>query len=243
MNKQAQATIEASIEYFELLSKITPDGEKRTYDYEVVVENYGEYPTKWVTIIVCEEYIETNQGTSSASYIRDGNTQYSSRKYTTTNTHRYSYTHKLGKSVPPRKRYRELVNRNWDRILFDAKKRLSKPYVHSVMGEDTKGNRFHYVYDEETNFVNGRWFDTKTETSSCVVATCIYKGENEPEVVYLRHLRDAYVSKTRLGRRFISAYYRNGNELVAIFETSYLLRVTAKTTLSGILALSRALKF
>jgi hypothetical protein len=243
MDDKIDNVIEANIEHFEVLSSITPEGEKRSYDYEVVVENYGEAPTKWVTVVVCEEYIEIEHGTRGSSYIRDGNTQYTSTKYTTTNTHRYSYVHKMGKSIPPKKRYREVVNRNWDRVLFDEKKRISKPYVHSIMGEDTKGKKFHYVYDNETNFVNGQWFDTKTATSSCVVATCIYKGENEPEVVYLRHLRDAYLSKTKLGRRFIAAYYRNGNELVAFFEKSYLLRVTAKTILSGFLALSRALKF
>ena len=56
-----------------------------------------------------------------------------------------------------------------------------------------------------------------TSQSNCYIATMVYGSHDAPEVLVLRLYRDTVLSKSRLGRIFIKAYYRYSPLLVKKF--------------------------
>lgn len=68
----------------------------------------------------------------------------------------------------------------------------------------------------------------KAQEKSCYVATSVYGDQCHGDVVTLRAFRDDYLSKTNLGRRFISWYYTNGSLLANRIAGNEIVKMAVK---------------
>jgi hypothetical protein len=68
----------------------------------------------------------------------------------------------------------------------------------------------------------------------CFVATAAYRDYDHPMVKELRIVRDEVFARTKVGRKFIAAYYRHGPKAAAVVAPRPALRLAARTLLTPI---------
>ena len=95
--------------------------------------------------------------------------------------------------------------------------------------ESTKG------FSETFNFPNGTLRIQMNEASACFVATAVFGDSFHPTVIELRSYRDKVLTKSRLGRTFISVYYCVGPYLADIVKSMPALRWATRHMLNGII--------
>jgi len=76
---------------------------------------------------------------------------------------------------------------------------------------------------------------------SSFTATAAYGSYDHPDVVLLRNIRDRYILKFDLGRRFVSVYYSLSPPLVRFVKRHEILRYASKAALFPVVIFSRLL--
>jgi len=66
----------------------------------------------------------------------------------------------------------------------------------------------------------------------CFIATAVYRSDGAPEVQALRHFRDTYLVRSRVGRAFIRSYYGISPTVANCIRKNETLRIITKCTLT-----------
>lgn len=69
----------------------------------------------------------------------------------------------------------------------------------------------------------------------CYIATMVYGSYNHPQVLILRNFRDEVLSKSALGKWFISFYYKKSPKLVILLHNKKVLNFAIRKTLDQII--------
>lgn len=78
---------------------------------------------------------------------------------------------------------------------------------HGYDRDDNRGTRNHsYDFDPNTPYRADSGSDS-SKSPSCYIATAVYGDINHPQVVALRSIRDNKLSKSSIGKSFVSFYY------------------------------------
>jgi hypothetical protein len=77
--------------------------------------------------------------------------------------------------------------------------------------------------------------------SGCFIATAAYGSKDHPNVILLKKVRDIYLKKYELGRRFISAYYRFSPPVARFLQGHEMLRIASRAALFPTIIFSRLL--
>lgn len=80
---------------------------------------------------------------------------------------------------------------------------------------------------------------TGSEVDACFIATAAYGSLMANDVELLRHVRDAYLTRTALGELAVEAYYTFGPGVAAVIAPSELLRATTRAALAPLVQLIR----
>ena len=79
----------------------------------------------------------------------------------------------------------------------------------------------------------------KKESSGCFIATAAYETPLAEEIGLLRRFRDEHLDQYRLGRAFITTYYRLSPPIAKIIKQSRVLRTMTRAALYPIIWLLR----
>ena len=82
---------------------------------------------------------------------------------------------------------------------------------------------------------------TGSEVDACFIATAAYGSLMANDVELLRHVRDAYLSRSALGELAVEAYYTFGPGVASVIAPSELMRATARAVLAPVVATIRLL--
>jgi hypothetical protein len=104
---------------------------------------------------------------------------------------------------------------------------------------DKGGRLTSHKVKSEINTGAGKMHLESKSGPTCFVATATYNDLNHPNVTYLRCFRDVILSKSKLGRSFISWYWRVGPKLAKHVESSSLLKIFSKTIISSVVFVLR----
>jgi hypothetical protein len=79
--------------------------------------------------------------------------------------------------------------------------------------------------------------DYRKNDSSCFIATMVYESPEHKQVKYLRHFRDNYLSKSKVGRFFIKYYYEFSPKVVAKLQDNRLINNLIKDALDIVISI------
>lgn len=75
----------------------------------------------------------------------------------------------------------------------------------------------------------------KLKSGPCFIATAAFENVQAPEVAYLRNFRDQTLTKSSLGRNFISAYQKLSPPMANIIARSQILKRLSRSIISLII--------
>ncbi len=81
-------------------------------------------------------------------------------------------------------------------------------FTHTYSTEGTKRAQLRIARDNEELNLSCETYVSSTTGSGCFIATAAFGTELEPEVVTLRKFRDEDLLTNKIGREFVSAYYK-----------------------------------
>ena len=90
----------------------------------------------------------------------------------------------------------------------------------------------HKVVTDAKTGAGNMHIESKSGLRVCFVASAAYGDPNHVDVVFLRNYRDNVLSRTLVGRAFISIYWRIGPGIASYVEAMPLLRRLAKVTIA-----------
>jgi hypothetical protein len=82
---------------------------------------------------------------------------------------------------------------------------------------------------------------SSSDGGACFIAAAAYGSYDHPDVILLRKVRDRYLEKFELGRRFISAYYHYSPPLASLIKGLEILRYASRAALFPIVTFARLL--
>jgi hypothetical protein len=82
---------------------------------------------------------------------------------------------------------------------------------------------------------------SSSDGGACFMAAAAYGSYDHPDVILLRKVRDRYLEKFELGRRFISAYYHYSLPLARFMKGHEILRYASRAALFPIVTFARLL--
>ena len=110
-------------------------------------------------------------------------------------------------------------------------------YNHSIVSARIDNVKIEYI-DGSIEILNQ--VPVPIEVKGCFVATSIYESYDCPPVWVLRRFRDQWLSKTVLGRKFISAYYKASPRLIDLVGSTRVFKSVVKSLLDTLVkALAR----
>ena len=116
-----------------------------------------------------------------------------------------------------------------ERRNVDEKTRSHIDAMHTISASDDLNKRNPLKSHKIETYVSTETGHRRIESSSgprCFVATVCF-GETSEEVRYLRSYRDEVLKKSRLGRRFIHWYYKQGPQLASMAQNYRWVRLIA----------------
>jgi len=117
--------------------------------------------------------------------------------------------------------------------------RATRDHIEAFDRLDKRGHLTSHKISSEIKTGAGKMNLESKSGATCFVATATYQNPEHPDVIFLRHFRDSFLSKHHLGQQFVGWYWKTGPKLAVIVRKSSVLRLVSLLSLRVLVRLLR----